>query len=189
MKRRGPAPVEVEVGGLSRARLLGALRASGVSLNAYAEALIAQPVFDEPAREAVRIVDRTVAELGLTDGGTMPRIFAAAEALGLGLCPVITGPYLRLAWTGQASSADSVMSAGRSPDGAVNVASPALTDDVEFPRGFYLRVVDDRPWLRGFRCDDLYVFSPDVRFAFRLPRSGQASLPDGCRQPLQDEAG
>ena len=59
------------------------------------------------------------------------------------------------------------MSAGRSPEGAVNIASPLLNDDVEFPRGFSLRVVDGRLWLRGYRCDDLYVFPPDVRFAFR----------------------
>lgn len=159
--------VELEVGGLARSELIEALRSSGVSLNAYAETLIANPVFDEPVRESVRIVARTVEELGLSLGATMPQIFAAAETHGLGLCPAVTGPYLRLAWATQKDSSNSVMSAGRSPEGALNVASPVLNDDVEFPKGFYLRTVDGQPWLRGHRCDDLYVFSPDVRFAFR----------------------
>lgn len=128
---------------------------------------MAHPAFDERARETVRIVERTVAEFGLTDGGTRTQIFAAAEEHGLGLCPVVTGPYLRLAWSAQADSSTSVMSTGHSSEGALNVASPALDDDVEFPKGFYLRVVDGQLWLRGYRCDDLYVFSPDVRFAFR----------------------
>ncbi|WP_375385966.1 hypothetical protein [uncultured Microbacterium sp.] len=163
----GRDPVELEIGGLSRTQLFEALRVSGVSLNAHAEALMAHPIFDDGARETVRIVDRTVAELGLTDGGTMPQVFAAAEEYGLGLCPVVTGPYLRLAWGKQTNSSTSVMSAGHSPAGALNVASPVLNDDIEFPKGFYLRVVDGQPWLRGFRCDDLYVFSPDVRFALR----------------------
>ncbi len=107
MSDRWRDPVELEVGGLSRAQLFEALRSSGVSLNARAEALIAHPVFDERVREPVRIVDRTVAELGLTDRATMPRIFAAAEEHGLGLCPVVTGPYLRLAWATQTNSSNS----------------------------------------------------------------------------------
>ncbi|WP_231481874.1 MULTISPECIES: hypothetical protein [unclassified Microbacterium] len=161
--------IELDVGGLSRPQLLDALRLAGVSLNAHAEALIAHPVFEEPVRERIRIVDRTVAELGFRGGATLPRIYAAAEELGLGLCPVVTGPYLRLAWATQADSSNSVLSAESSPDGAVNVASPVLNDDVEFPKGFYLRVVDGQSWLRGYRCDDLYVLAPDVRFAFRQP--------------------
>jgi len=138
-----------------------------VSLNAHAETLIAHPVFDKRDGETVRVVERTVAELGLADGATLPEVFAAAAGQGLGLCPPETGPYLRLAWPGQANSSDSVLSAGRSPEGAVKVASVLLSDDVEVPKGFSPRVVDGRQWLRGYRCDDLYGFSADDRFAFR----------------------
>jgi len=60
-----------------------------------------------------------------------------------------------------------VLSAGRSPAGALKVASAPLSDDVAFPKGFYLRVVDGTLWLRGFRCDDEYRFTPDDTFAFR----------------------
>lgn len=159
--------MEVEVGGLSRAELRAALQAHGIALNDHADVLIAQPAFDAGVREVVRVVRRTVAELGRTDGATLPQIFAAAQAQGLGLCPATTGPYLRLAWATQVASANAVMSAGRSPDGALTVASPVLDDDVDFPKGFYLRVIERRPWLRGYGCDDLYVFPPSAEFAFR----------------------
>lgn len=52
------------------------------------------------------------------------------------------------------------------PQGAVNVATPVLSDDDEFPKGFYLRVVDDVPWLRGYRYDDLYMHPLESQFLF-----------------------
>lgn len=159
--------LELVVGGLPRTQLFEALTAEGVALNAHAETLIDQPVFNDLTTHSVRIADRSVQELGLNDGGSLRQVFAAAEAQGLELCPVVTAPYLRLAWVTQRNSSNPVVSAGDSPDGALNIASPVLTDDPDFPKGFYLRVVDGRPWLRGYRCDDLYVFSPDVRFVFR----------------------
>ncbi|GGF31769.1 hypothetical protein GCM10010922_03580 [Microbacterium sorbitolivorans] len=162
-----PGSFELAISGHSRQELVEQLRLAGVLLNPHADALLAHAVFDEPLSEAVRIVDRTVAELGHAAGATLPQIFAAAEEHGLSLCPPQTAPYLRLAWLDQPESADSVMSAGRAPDAALNVASPVLSDDPDFPTGFYLRVVDGQPWLRGYRCDDLYVFAPEVRFAFQ----------------------
>ncbi|GAA1857844.1 hypothetical protein ACFQZV_02325 [Microbacterium koreense] len=152
---------------MSRGQLLDALARHGVMLNVHAETLLAHPVFDDTTIERIRLLDRSVDELGLTHGATMPEVLTAAHGQGLGPCPAVTGPYLRLAWLDQRSSTDSVMSAGRSPDGALTVASVALSDDADFPRGFYLRVVEGRPWLRGFRCDDDHVFAPEARFAFR----------------------
>lgn len=48
-------------------------------------------------------------------------------------------------------------------------ASEAPSRDDEYPKGFYLRVVDGRAWLRGYRCDDGHSWSPDDRFIFQLP--------------------
>lgn len=167
-----PEPLEVQVGGLAREELRAALQARGVALNAHAETLLAHPVFDDRAGEPIVVVARTVAVLGEPDGATLPGVFAAAAAQGLRLCPPDTGPYLRLALTEQADSTDSVLSAGRAPADAITVASPPLDDDVDYPKGFYLRVVDGRPWLRGYRCDDLHVFAPSDRFAFRQAEDG-----------------
>ena len=157
----------LRVGGLGRSELRAALQVRGVLLNIHAETLLDHPVFDARDEEVFSILERAVAELGLPAGGTLSEVLAAAQGQGLRLCPADTGPYLRLAMTSQANAPDSVLSAGRSPAGALTVASAPLTDDAEFPKGFYLRVVDGRQWLRGYRCDDLYRFSPGDRFAFR----------------------
>ncbi|MFB2585856.1 hypothetical protein [Herbiconiux liukaitaii] len=159
--------VELEVGGMSRRQLLAALQSRGVLLNAHAETLLAHPVFDQRSGEPIRVVERMVADLGFAGGATLPEIFSASVDQGLSLCPPDTGPYLRLTWAAQAHSSNSVLSAGQSPEGALVVASVPLSDDDEYPKGCYLRVVEGQQWLRGYRCDDLYVHSPADRFAFR----------------------
>lgn len=162
-------PLRLTVGGLSRDDLRAALQSGGVLLNAHAETLLAHPVFDGREPEELSLVERDLRALGLHDGATLPEVYAAAEGGGLALCPPDTAPYLRLAMTWQENAPDSVLSAGRSPSGALKVASAPLADDVEYPKGLYLRVVDHRPWLRGYRCDLEYRFAPEDRFAFRLP--------------------
>ncbi len=159
----------LRVGGASRAELRAALHSRGVALNAHAETLLEHPVFDLREGEDVGIVVRTVGELGLTAGGVLPEVYEAAVEQGFALCPADTGPYLRLVVKSQRNAPDSELSAGRPPAGAINVAASRLCEDPSFPAGFYLRVVDDRTWLRGFRCDDEYVLSPEVSFFFRVP--------------------
>lgn len=167
----GDGKTIVVVGGSARAALRRRLRESGIRLNEHAETLLRDIDIDLAAvdAETLTLVDRSVAELGLTDGGTLPEIFAAARRQGYALCPPETGPYLRLALTAQEQSPDQVMSTGRAPRGALTVASEPLNSDHEYPKGFYLRVVDGEAWLRGYRCDDEFVFSPEDRFVFRLP--------------------
>ncbi|SEH83849.1 hypothetical protein SAMN04515692_10522 [Leifsonia sp. CL147] len=162
-----PAALRLSVGGLDREGLRSGLSTQGVLLNAFAELLLDHAVFDVREPEDIRVVQCTVGELGLGGGATLPEVFASAQGQGLALCPPDTGPYLRLAMPSQANAPDSILSAGRSPAGAIKVASAPLSDDVAFPKGFYLRVVDGQQWLRGYRCDDEYRFSPDDRFAFR----------------------
>lgn len=164
----GTDGVVVEVGGLSRSDLVAALREHGVQLNAHAETLLEHAAFDELVPATLRIVDRSVEDLGLSAGGSLEQVFSAARTQGLELCPATTGPYLRLALMEQSNAPDSVLSAGRAPAGALHVAAEPLSEDDEYPKGFYLRVVDGVVWLRGYRCDDTYVYPSDQRFAFVL---------------------
>ncbi|WP_192796768.1 hypothetical protein [Serinicoccus kebangsaanensis] len=53
--------------------------------------------------------------------------------------------------------------------GSIHVASEPLSEDEAYPKGFYLRVVDDEPWLRGYRCDDSYEWGPEQRLALTKP--------------------
>lgn len=164
-----PGQDRIRVGGLDPRELRAALDDAGVLLNAHAETLLQNPVFTRRAAEVVTVVERTVADLGLPDGATLPQILHAAGTRGLLPCPPDTGPYLRLALTDQVNAPDAVLSARRPPSEALTVASAPLSDDPDHPRGFYLRVVEHRPWLRGYRCDDEFVWSPADRFAFRRP--------------------
>ncbi|WP_343035696.1 hypothetical protein [Isoptericola sediminis] len=157
---------DVLIGRLARAELLAAMDVAGVRLNVHARRLLDDIDLDEAAGRRLTLLEVSVAELGLGGGASLSEVFAAATRRGLGLCPAATAPYLRLAWTGQAASTDLVLSRGRAPDGAVTVASAPLTDDDEYPKGFYLRVVDGISWLRGYRCDDEHLWSPTDRFLF-----------------------
>lgn len=158
----------VLVSGLSHEELLARLGDAGVLLNVHAETLLAVAAVEGPSEaETLVIVERSVRELGLPEGGTLPEIYERALADGLRLCPPATAAYLRLALHDQASAPDSVLSAGRAPSGSLTVAAPRLRDDPDFPAGLYLRVIDDRPWLRGYRCDDQHEWSADDMFVFR----------------------
>jgi len=162
----------VRVGGLARPDLRSALAAAGVRLNASAETLLNDPLFASTQAEtvhAVEIVERSVGQLGLTDGATLPEILASARDHRLMLCAPFAAPYLRLAVLDQPSAPGSVMSRGRPPTGAVHVASERLRAEYEYPRGFYLRVVEGTPWLRGFHCTDEAPWSSDDRFVFQSP--------------------
>lgn len=159
---------EVTVGGLSREELSARLSAEGILLNPHAETLMTGSAFDDVlAGERVTIAVRSLVDLGLIDGATLSQIYARAEAQGLRLCPQVTGPYLRLAIRDQAAAPDAVLSSGRAPSGSLTVATLAPWDDDELPKGFYLRVIEGQVWLRGYRCDDEHIWSPDDQFAFR----------------------
>ncbi|GAA4667821.1 hypothetical protein [Frondihabitans cladoniiphilus] len=163
-------PLTLEYGTMPRAELLAALGVAGVELNPSASTLLEEAVFDRPEPGVVTLVERSVAELGLADGATLPHLFRAGVESGLVLCPLDTAPYLRLALPGQATAPDAVMSNGRAPSASLTIASPPPRADAEHPKGFYLRVVEGRPWLRGYRCDDEFRWDPEDSFVFALPR-------------------
>lgn len=159
--------LRVHLGGRSRVELTEALQARGILLNQHARTLLADPVFDLPGTaQAVTVVERRVGELGLPHGAPLAGVFRHARRHGLRLLPPTAGPYLRLALPDQPQAPDAILSAGRSPSGALTVAAPPLRTDVDYPKGFYLRVVDDDVWLRGYRCDDEYLHLPEDRFLF-----------------------
>ena len=160
-------PLQLRIGGLRREDLLASLDRLGVLLNASAEVLLNSDVFDRQRLDSFRVVQRTVGQLGFSNGAALSSIFARAHEVGLSLCPAITGPYLRLVMADQESAPDSTMSNGSAPSGSITVAAAPLDDDDDFPKGFYLRVVNGVLWLRGYRTTDKHIWSPDACFAFR----------------------
>lgn len=159
----------VSFGGHSRPELLEMLSSAGVRTNEYAQTLLKNPVFDQPAKSAIRVLERSVENLGLLEGGTLSEIFEAAVSQGLDVVPLVAAPYIRIALSNQAQASDAVLSGGRVPSGSVTIASYPPSVDEEYPKGFYLRIVDGESWLRGYRCSDDYVFEPVSRFLFVSP--------------------
>ncbi|PMC74572.1 hypothetical protein [Brachybacterium sp. UMB0905] len=151
--------LDLVAGGLPRRELLAALDAAGVRRNPSAETLLEHPVFEQPSPQRLHVRVASLAELGFAEGATFPQVMEGIEVRGLAPCPPVTGPYLRLAMPDQEPSADPRLSIGRAPDAAITVLSPRLRPEVEFPLGFYLRVVQGVTWLRGFRADDEWVLS------------------------------
>ncbi|MDA0708693.1 MAG: helicase, partial [bacterium] len=46
------------------------------------------------------------------------------------------------------------------------IASQILTEDDDFPKGFYLRRIKGVLWLRGYRSWPGHVWEPDDHFVF-----------------------
>ncbi len=160
-------PLRLRVGWLSREELLTELKRIGVLLNASAEVLLKSPAFDQQDLETFHLAECTVGQLGFGDGAVLSSIFAKAQETGLSLCPAIAGPYLRLLMTDQESAPDSVMSNGSAPSSSITVAAAPLSDDDDYPKGFYLRAVSGDLWLRGYHATDQHIWSPDDCFVFR----------------------
>ena len=163
--------LQIDIGTTEHTELLDALGRAGVATNTYAQRLLDHEVFHRvQCPQKITVAVRSVAELGFAQGATLQEIYARAQKLGLALCPAVTGPYLRLEFLEQASSSNSVLSAGKKPDDSLTIASTPLGDE-DYPKGFYLRVVDSVPWLRGYRCDDTHRFGLKDTFVFQEPRN------------------
>lgn len=160
----------LDVGRTSVEDLRAELDAAGVRRNESAEHLLGRDEVVLPAPTTLELVSVTVAALGLTHGGRLPEIFAAAVRAGLDLCPLATAPYLRLRHR-ERESKDPELRRQRPPDGALHVASAPVSTDVGTPKGFYLRTVGGVLWLRGYRCDDEYLMAPTAAYVFALPSS------------------
>lgn len=136
--------------------LRDALADASISLNAYADALLAAPEFEVSAeRTAATVVERTVESLGLFDGAVYADIMKAAALEDLHPCTLELAVHLRLQWRDQ-------------PEGPyLTVASTKLRPDEGFPNGLYLRRLEDGLWLRGYRASDDWVFPPEAQWVFR----------------------
>ncbi len=164
----------IAVGGMSKEELRKELREAGIEMNELGRILFASERFQTSAtRRTIETVEVAVGDLGHGQGATFSRISEAAAGLGLLLCPLEVGPHLRLQYRDQPEGhrAD-VDSRHRAPPGSVTVASPPLTDDHDFPKGFYLRRIKGTLWLRGYRSDDEHIWEPEDRFIFCRPPDG-----------------
>ena len=161
-------PSAVRIGGMGKAELLQALREHEVRLNRAAEILFEDGRFSLRSQgQVIEIAPVAVAELGFGEGATYARLTARARESGLFECPLETAPHLRMQFLDQPDGPDGKqMTHGRAPPGSITVASPALDDEEETPRGFYLRRVDGVLWLRGYWSRPDHIWSPEDVLVF-----------------------
>ncbi|MET0793199.1 MAG: helicase [Polyangiaceae bacterium] len=161
-------PSFVRIGGMDKQALLSALRAHDIQLNQAAENLFADPRFTPTSSSvAIAIACLSVTELGFPSGATYEQLTARALELGLLECPLELGPYLRLQFLEQPEAAGAVTeSQHRAPAGSITVVSRVLDATVETPKGFYLRQIAGRLWLRGYWSPPSHIWSPEDVLVF-----------------------
>ncbi|MGE7690433.1 helicase [Lysinibacillus sp. NPDC097214] len=158
----------VEVGGLTKSQLILKLQQYSILMNEYGERLFTDDKFiTSDTMYSLQTVELTVGDLGFPEGANTARIFKRAGELGLELCPLELGPHLRLEYLDQleAYSGDTLQQQ-QAPSGSITIASEILTEDDEFPKGFYLRRINGVLWLRGYYADELHVWNPIDHFIF-----------------------
>ena len=144
------------MGGLSKESLIQRLVDAGVGFNEYARTLFEHPDFVPGLKsERVALTQLSLSALQLNNPCAFSDITARASSLGLGLCPLFLGAFLRLETLDQ-------------PEGPyVTIASPRPENDDEYPIGFYIRNVDKVLWLRGYRAVGETEWPADNEFIFR----------------------
>ncbi len=159
----------VTVGSLTKSELIQELQRNAILMNESGERLFASEQFTTSAtRYSVTTVELTVRDLGFSQGTTIAEIYARARALGLGLCPIELGPHLRLQYLDQPEGYwGKPVRRHQAPYGSITIASEKLTEDDDFPKGFYLRRIKGVLWLRGYRSGPEHVWDADDHFIFR----------------------
>ncbi|CAM3881079.1 helicase [Mesobacillus thioparans] len=159
---------KIEVGELTKSQLIQKLQQYSILINEYGERLLADDKFKtSDTKYNLQTVELTVGNLGFPDGATTDQIFKKASELGLELCPLELGPYLRLDYLDQPEgNSGNLLQRNQAPSGSVTIASEILSKDDDFPKGFYLRRINGVLWLRGYSADHLHVWNPDDHFIF-----------------------
>ncbi|WP_042148328.1 hypothetical protein [Paucisalibacillus sp. EB02] len=158
----------IEVGGLTKFELFQKMEQNSIMLNEYGETLLSDERFTtSETTYTLKTVELTIRDLGYPDGSTLPRIFKRSSELGLELCPLELGPHLRLKYLDQPDgNTRNLSQQNQAPFGSITIASEIVSEDDDFPKGFYLRNINGVLWLRGYIADDQHVWSPDDHFIF-----------------------
>lgn len=158
---------QIHMDGLSKSDLSARLQSHSIMLNKYADILFNSDLFVPSSEESsATVIELSIIDLGFRDGANLREIQQKGKELGLHECPVELGPYFRLQYLDQIEEYESTKN--KAPAGSITVISKILLDDDEFPKGFYLRKIDGKLWLRGYICSMDYHWNPSDRLAFML---------------------
>lgn len=158
-----------EFGGNSKNDLLKKLNEFDVLLNDFAKIIFLNELFQtSTSKKTIFIEELSIKELGFTEGANNSEIRKTIKKLGLGYCPLELGPYLRLTVTNQNEVSSDLNLINQSPLDAITIFSKPIIEDDSFPKGFYLRKIENRLWLRGYTCTDEHIWKPSDRMVFKV---------------------
>jgi hypothetical protein len=163
---------------MGKLELLAEFKKRGIELNESAQRLFAHDNFKISKNVSLfETMETSVCDLGYANGATIAEIHEQAVKLGLSLCPLELGPHLRLQFLDQPEGhRGGPLSQQRAPAGSITVASRQLTEDDDFPKGFYLRRINGVLWLRGYWAAPEHIWSPDDRLVFCRAQSLEFKL-------------
>ncbi len=164
LKNHNGQVFEITYGGLSREDLLKELDGASIKLNEYAKSLFNSELFTLSRSERkAKIVVLSISDLGFEKGASFPELFKAIELNGFSCCPLEIGPYLRLAFLDQKEEYEPEKN--KAPKGSITIISKPLKEDDDFPKGFYIRKLDNSLWLRGYVCSMDNIWDKSDRIA------------------------
>lgn len=147
---------EISTGGLTKGALIQRLINAGIQFNQYAHTLFEHRSFSpEGPIEKVKLVKIKLSDLGLKNPCSFQSIVDRATELGLGLCPLHLGAFLRLEY----------LSPMEGP--YLTIVSLQPENDENYPTGFYIRNFENSLWLRGYRVTGEPDWPIDNEFIFR----------------------
>lgn len=152
---------EVWIGGESKQELLQNLKDNKIEINEYGLQIINHKGFIiNPTKEKLQTVEISLADLGFLNGATTQEVYQRAQQFGLNLCPSELAVHMRLQYIDFSQQIDPIVGHWQ------NIAMKELSDDLDFPRGFYLRRREDGFWIRGYRSSPEHLWSSSDRFVF-----------------------
>ena len=156
--------MKVEIGIHTSAELLQELKEQRIQLNPFALQLFEDQMIQTKQRgQTLSVLVITPSDLGAPFGATLAELVEHAAQRDLEPCPLAVAPYLLLQ--------DILLT----KDEYVTLASLPIAKEETYPRGLYLRKRDDGLWLRGYRCDDDFIFPPSMKLVFidlKAPQEG-----------------
>lgn len=147
--------MKVEIGNHTNAELLQELKDQRIQFNPFALQLFEdQLIQTKQHAQTLSLSIVTPSELGASFGATLAELLTHGALKGLEPCSLAVAPYLLL---------QGIL---LTKDEYITLASLPLAQEETYPRGLYLRKRDDGVWLRGYRCDDAFIFPPSMKFVF-----------------------
>jgi hypothetical protein len=158
----------ISYGGITKDELYNQLINENICFNEYAKVLFKSDVFVTCSEKKIaKIVELTIQDLGFPNGAQFKDIFEKMSTLGLLLCPLEVGAYLRLSYMDQKEEIE--IGKNKAPKGSITIFSKiGKEEDDDFPKGFYIRKMEGKLWLRGYICPMDYLWEPEARIALQI---------------------